>query len=99
MGKFLRLSNGIPRSFVEASSVTIYDQSFIVSSPITTGTNVSLPAAGTYSAADLEVYLNGMRLEQLIDYNYVGSPPRTQVAFTFDLVAGDDIRFRVDRGA
>jgi hypothetical protein len=33
----------------------------------------------------------------LIDYNYVSSPPRTQVTFTFDLVVGDVILFRKAR--
>jgi hypothetical protein len=99
MGKFLRLSNGVPRSFDEAGSISIYDESFIVASPILTGTPVELPASGTYSADELEVYLGGQRLEQLVDYNYEGSPPRTEVSFTFDLLVGDAVRFRVDRSA
>jgi hypothetical protein len=47
MGKFLRLSNGVPRSFDEAGSISIYDESFIVASPILTGTPVELHASGT----------------------------------------------------
>ena len=97
MGNFLRLVNGQPKSFAESSSTTIYDQDFDVVSPITAGTSVTLPASQTYTSGELEVYLNGQRLEAILDYAYVGSPPRTQVQFTFDLVVGDHLRFRIDR--
>ena len=99
MGKFLRLTNGVPRSFDEASSTPIYDQSIDVGSIITTGTPVTLPASGTYDSQELEVYLNGQVLDDVADYNFVGSVPRTQVAFTFQLEIGDKIRFRKIRGA
>lgn len=96
---FLRLQNGVPRTFAESGSPTIYDQGVDVVSPITSGTSVTLPLSQTYDSKELEVYLNGTRLESVLDYTYVGSPPRTQVQFTFDLVAGDHYRFRIDRGA
>lgn len=99
MGNFLRLQNGIPRSLAETGPTTIYDQGVDVASPITAGTSVTLPAAQTYTSGELEVYLNGTRLESVLDYVYVGSPPRTQIQFTFDLVAGDHYRFRIDRTA
>ena len=99
MANFLRLSNGIPRTFAEASSVTIYDQTYDVVSGITTGVAVTLPASGTYTSEELEIRLNGVRMDLGIDYNTVGSPPRTQVTFTFDLVIGDQVNFRVDRPA
>jgi len=99
MSKFLRLSNGVPRSFDEAASTTIYDQAIDVASTIGTGVPVTLPASGTYDAQELEVYLNGQVLDDVADYNFVGSPPRTQVAFTFQLEIGDRIRFRKIRGA
>lgn len=107
MGKFLRLSNGVPRSFQESSSLTIYDQSLTVvpsgaganqiNGPVITGSNVTLPAGQQYTAAELQIYLNGDRLESVFDYSYVGSAPRTQVQFTFDLEVGDRIDFRIDR--
>lgn len=107
MAKFLRLSNGVPRSFNEGSVVSIYDQSLTVvtsgaganeiNGPVTAGTNVTLPGGQTYSSAELQIYLNGDRLESVFDYNYVGSPPRTQVQFTFELVVGDRLDFRIDR--
>lgn len=99
MGSFLRLSGGVPRSFTEAGSVTIYDQVTTVASPITAGTSITLPASGTYSAAELEVWLNGQRLQVTEDYTYVGSGTRTQIQMTFDLLVNDKLRFRVDRGA
>lgn len=107
MGNFLRLVNGQPRSFAESSSLPIYDQPLTVvasgaganqiNGPVTSGTNVTLPSSGTYTGAELEVRLNGQRLEQLLDYSYVGVGSKTQVAFTFDLSVGDRIDFRVDR--
>lgn len=99
MGKFLRLVNGIPRSFEEAAGTPIYDERFDVVSTITAGTNVTLPSSGTYDGQELEVYFNGQVLDDVIDFTFVGSPPRTQVQFTFNLEPGDVIRFRKIRGA
>ena len=93
----------------EAAAVTIYDEGLDVVSgspgageiqgPITTGTPVTLPSGKTYTANELKPILNGIPLEDVLDYNFVGSPPRTQVSFTFDLVIGDRIRFRIDTSA
>lgn len=104
---FLKLINGVPRMTLIPSTTPIYDQSLLLVSsspssgqilgPITTGTNISLPSAQTYNSSELEVYLNGDRLESVFDYNYVGAIPRTQIAFTFDLIVGDRIDFRIDR--
>jgi len=95
----LALVSGIPRMVAEAAAVTIYDQTYDVVSGITTGVSVTLPSAGTYTGEELEIRLNGVRMDSGIDYNFVGSPPRTQVQFTFDLVIGDQLNFRVDRPA
>ena len=105
MGKFLRLSNGVPRSFDEASSLTIYDETLEVvasgagagqiNGPISAGTSISLPNSQTYTAGELEVYLSGNRLTYILDYAYVSG---TQVSFTFQLEVKDFIRFRIDRG-
>lgn len=111
MGNFLRLYNGVPRSFPEqtfseAAGIPIYDESVLVVAsspgagqmlgPITTGVPISLPLGASYVAEELEVYLNGQRLEDVVDFNFTSS---TQVAFTFDLVVGDRIRWRKDRPA
>lgn len=107
MANFLRLVNGQPVSFAESASITIYDQPLTVvasgaganqiNGPVTTGTNVTLPSSGTYTGEELEIRINGQRLEALYDYNYVGTGSKTQVAFTFDLAIGDRLDFRVDR--
>lgn len=106
MGTFTRISNGVLRSFQESNSLTIYDQPLTVvasgagagqiNGPITAGTPVTLPLGKTYTAYELEVYLNGQRLEDSIDYSFNSS---TTVAFTFDIVVGDLLRFRIDRPA
>lgn len=95
------------RSFDESSSLPIYDQplTLVASSPganqvigpIISGTSITLPASGTYTGEELEVRLNGMRLEALYDYNYVGAGSKTQIACTFNLSIGDRLDFRVDR--
>lgn len=102
MGRFLRLSNGVPRSFDEASTLPIYDETIEIGvdtaqGGVTTGSPVTLPSSQIYEGEELEVYVNGQRADSLIDYNFVGIAPRTQVSFTFDLVDGDLIRFRRDR--
>jgi len=109
MGRFLRLTNGVPRSFDESSSVGIYDERLTIVSgapadsnemtgPVNAGTNVTLPDSGTYSGLELQIYLNGDRLETVADYAYVGAgPTRTQVQFTFELVVGDTIDFVIQR--
>lgn len=111
MAKFLRLSNGVPRSFNESVSVAIYDERLTVVSgapadsnevtgPINAGVNITLPDSGTYEGLELQIYLNGDRLEAVADYAYVGAgPTRTQVQFTFGLVVGDTIDFVKQRGA
>lgn len=96
MAKALQLVNGVPRT-VTIGEPTIYDQASNINSTINTGTNVPLPSGQTYDSSELEVYLNGVRLTYTYDYNYVGSVPRTQITFTFDLVSGDVVRFRIDR--
>ena len=106
MGNFLRLVNGVPRSHAEAGDTAIYDESVVlvasapgpgqILGPINTGVLVTLPLGESYVAEELEVYLNGQRLEDLVDFNFSSS---TQVAFTFDLVVGDRIRWRKDRPA
>ena len=105
MGKFLRLSNGIPKSFDESSSPTIYDKTInIVASgavspdlngPVSAGTDITLPDSQTYIGEELRVSLNGILLDNVVDYNYVSS---TQVDFLFNLEVGDKVRFFIDRG-
>ena len=95
----LKLVSGAPRMVALTASPSIYDQYIDVASPISTGTAVTLPNSGSYTSSELEVYLNGIRIDNVLDFNYVGSGTRTQISFTFDLIVNDRIRFRIDRGA
>jgi len=108
MGRFLRIINGMPRMADESSSPSIYDEYIdIVASGAganeidvddgETGDPITLPDSGTYEGNELEIYLNGNRMEDVADYNWLGSGTRTQISFTFDLEVGDRVRFRVDR--
>lgn len=107
MGNFLRLVAGQAKSFAESNFTTIYDQSLTVvasgaganqiNGPVNAGVSVTLPGSQTYTSAELNIFLNGDRLEPTFDYTYVGSPLRTQVQFTFQLVVGDRVDFRIDR--
>lgn len=106
MAKFLQLSNGIPRMVDESASPTIYDETLeVVSSgagageingPISAGTPVTLPSSKTYVGDELECYIDGDRLTPVFDYTFNSS---TTVTFTFELLVGDVIRFRIDRGS
>lgn len=106
MAKKLALVNGVPRMVDESASPTIYDETLVVvasgagvgeiNGPISTGTPVTLPSGKTYTADELEVYLDGDRLKSVFDYNHNST---TTVTFTFEIVVGDVIRFRIDRGA
>ena len=109
MANFLRLSNGLARSFPESSSSTIYDERLSIVSgapadsneatgPINAGVSVTLPNSGTYTGLELQIYLNGDRLEPVFDYTYVGSGSgKTQVQFTFGLVVLDTVDFVIQR--
>jgi hypothetical protein len=99
MSNFLTIVNGYPRLVPEAGSSAIYDQSVVLVSPVSTGTPYTLPASGNYVGDELEVYLDGQVLDSGSDFTFVGSGTKTQVTFTFDLLAGDNIRFRKIRGA
>jgi len=92
MAKVIKLVSGLLRYQEFATSA--YEGVLTVGSTITAGSNVTLPDSGTYTDVDLSVYLNGQRLTYVEDFTYVGSPPRTQVQFLFDLFSGDIVTFR-----
>lgn len=92
--KYLRLVNGVARMTLSPVASEIYAQTTVVSGTVTAGTSLTLPASGSYTDVELKMELNGQLLEPVIDYNYVGSAPRTQIQMTFDLVDGDRLLFR-----
>jgi hypothetical protein len=81
------------RRNLSADPVYIYDQ-VVTGSNITAGNNITLPLSKTYNDAELEVYLGGQLLQPVIDYNYVGTIPRSQIVMTFDIYSTDRLRFR-----
>jgi hypothetical protein len=105
MGKFLRLINGIPKSVEESGSPTIYDRTItIVASspgtdelvgPISAGTSITLPGGQTYTGDELNMMLNGIDIDNVLDYNTTSS---TQIQMTYSLEVGDKLRFFIDRG-
>jgi hypothetical protein len=108
MAKFTRIVNGVLRSFDETPLPAIYDEYLLVVSgtpsnaneitgPINAGTAITLPNGGQYTGDELMVDFEGQTLENGYDFNYVGTPPRTQVAFTFNLLVGDRLYFRKHR--
>jgi hypothetical protein len=92
------------KSFEESGSSTIYDRYLEVvasgaganqiNGPITAGTNITLPSSQTYTGDELQVFLNGLRLDNVLDYNHVSS---TQISFLFNLEVTDVLRFYIDR--
>lgn len=99
MSNFLRISNGYARLLAEAGNTTIYDESVTLASNVTSGSNYTLPNSGSYQGEELEIMLDGQVLDSGADYSFVGAgPTRTQVSFTFDLIIGDNLRFRKIRG-
>jgi hypothetical protein len=103
MGRFTRLVNGVLRSFDEAATAPIYDETLTVVAsspqsgeilPTQSGTPMTLPSNQTYEGLELQIFLNGQYLLDIVDYLLTS---QTQVTFTFDLEVGDKIRFRIDR--
>lgn len=104
MATATRIVNGMIRTVTVGDVLpTSYSQSLeIVASapaanqiigPITAGTNITLPSSGTYTGEELFIFINGQKVDSAFDYNFVGTAPRTQVTFTFNLVIGDKIEF------
>jgi len=98
MSKGIQVVNGIPRlREIYASVPPAYDENIVVSAGgISTGTPITLPNSQTYDYLDLQIILNGQSLTPQVDWNTYGSGLKTQVTMTFDLVEGDQLRFRIN---
>ena len=76
-----------------------------ITGPVSSGTGITLPSSETYtlntnSIANLQVYLNGDRLEQTFDWTTSGSGPNySAIQLTFTLQVGDRLDFRIDRSS
>jgi hypothetical protein len=116
MSLALALINGIPRQqTITVSLPLIYDESISVVASGASGSNqinaspastsITLPSSESYtlntnSVANIQIYLNGDRTEQVFDWNTVGVGPNyTQFAFTFAVVAGDRIDLVIERNS
>jgi hypothetical protein len=98
MGKFLRLTNGLPVMQEEAATTPAYDESIYYSSGLTANTNITLPNSGSYtssSAKDLLVILNDRVVEVTRDFDVVGAGPTyIQIKFIYALTNDSIVRFR-----
>lgn len=93
----LTISAGLPTFVgVQTTLPTVY-ASVVTGSAVATGTAVTLPLSRTYSNTELQVFRNGQRLLPTTHYTYTGTIPRTQVTFTFDIAAVDEILFQILR--
>lgn len=116
MSLALALISGVPRQqTVTVSLPLIYDQSITVVASGASGPNqinaspastaITLPGSETYtlntnSVPNLQIYMSGQRLEQIYDWNTVGSGPNfTQFSLTFATVALDRLDLIIERNS
>ena len=108
------LVNGVWRGTSVQPYTAIYDQSITIvasgatgnqlNGPISASTPITLPSSGSYTVSssipNLNIHLNGDRLEYSFDWNTSGSGPNfTAVTFTFTIAVGDRIDFRTERSS
>lgn len=103
MANYLSIINGVARSSVLPGTTLIYDQT--VSGPVTSGTPIMLPGAGSYtlntnSVPNLNVYLNGQKLIYPGDWTTSGTGPiYTDILVNADLDTGDVLDLRIERNS
>ena len=107
MSYALSLINGLPRLISVGSSPTVVNDYFDVvvsgasgqnqrnEAQVTASTTITLPNSISYDGTELLIFVNNIPQDQLLDFNWVGTAPRTQIFFTYDLKAGDHVRFRI----
>jgi hypothetical protein len=79
---------------LSTTSGIIYNETLVIGAGgVSTGTPVSLPNSGDYLGEELQVELNSSVVELGSDYEYAGIGVKTEIAFTFDLVQGDEVTF------
>lgn len=79
---------------LSTTSGIIYNETLVIGAGgVSTGTPVSLPNSGDYLGEELQVELNSSVVELGSDYEYAGIGVKTKIAFTFDLVQGDEVTF------
>jgi hypothetical protein len=104
--KVLKLINGVPR-MVELTGLPavlppIYDETQVIlmdqiKDPMNT-VSVGLPGGQSYEGDELEVFLNGQRLEEGVNYTYPDPPgPFFSIIMEESIFEGDRFRFRITR--
>lgn len=73
---------------------SIYDEVVNISASASSPVTITLPNGETYDSDELLVELRGQLLRPGIDYNFLGTLPRTQIEILRDVVNGDTIRIR-----
>jgi hypothetical protein len=106
MAKFLQIVNGVARSVEAFPAIEEARLTVVASSPganeivpTVSGTPITIPDSIEYTDKELNIFFDGQKLYPILDYNYEGTAPRTQVSFTFDLLAGDKLFFEKEREA
>ena len=89
MSQYLTIDNGRWKLNVSSSPLQDSHQPGNVSA----FSSITLPSSMTYEGVELLVYLNGVLQVPLVDYNYVGSGTKTQIAFTKDIITTDRISY------
>jgi hypothetical protein len=93
MSNYLRLINGIPTT--QGLSLNLYEDDYVIASPLSSGTPITLPGGQTYTDSELKVFVDGKRQYPTYDYNYEGSAPRTQISFTYNQAANTVVLFEI----
>jgi len=73
---------------------TVYNETLVIGvGGVSTGSPIALPNSETYLGQELQVELNSSVVDLGSDYEYAGIGVKTEIAFTFDLVQGDEVTF------
>ncbi len=73
---------------------TVYNETLVIGvGGVSTGSPITLPNSETYLGQELQVELNSSVVELGSDYEYTGIGVKNEIAFTFDLVQGDEVTF------
>ena len=92
MSRYLTFENG----WKLKEEAAPYEET-LPSQNLSSGTPVTLPNSGTFTAGEAEVRVNKVPQTYLVDYIYEGSSPYTQISFTYDITTDDRVIIRINR--
>lgn len=93
MATYMTIIGGIPCLVSDSSAV--YEMT-ITPGVLSANTPITLPSSKTYIDKELTIWLNGIKLELGVEWQTVGSPPRTQFSLTMATIASDRIIVRTE---